>query len=142
MIDPEPVLYYYFWAILENKRSVVGKAPRVVGRKDYEEALQYFVKKWGKTRGEVEQYFDDLSKRAFKDMKEAESLTNEQIVQRVRNYQADSSWHPLTCGNDSGHRLLEPRLIKVGWFRKKVVLVCPDCDYLQLHIPEIVLFHK
>ena len=45
-----------------------------------------------------------------------------------------SDFHPLTCGVDSGHRSL------VGQERDgRVVLVCPDCSYVQTHIPAGVL---
>lgn len=40
--------------------------------------------------------------------------------------------HPLTCGNDSNHTVLFP------YFNgEKVVLRCPDCDYVQNHLPVV-----
>lgn len=43
----------------------------------------------------------------------------------IRAHQANRHVHPLTCGNDSGHRILEGR----------VILVCLDCDYRQDFLP-------
>lgn len=42
--------------------------------------------------------------------------------------------HPLTCGNDSSHKHLIAT-VKDG----KVILMCPDCDYIQNYIPDCVM---
>jgi hypothetical protein len=52
----------------------------------------------------------------------------------VQAWQASPDVHPLTCGNESSHRLLVAE--KRG---RKVVLTCPDCDYLQDWIPNVVI---
>jgi hypothetical protein len=61
----------------------------------------------------------------------------------IEEWQKDKNVHPLTCGNDANHTLL------VGEFIKKdgiismgitggIQLKCPDCDYVQSHIPKPV----
>jgi thymidylate synthase (FAD) len=42
--------------------------------------------------------------------------------------------HPLTCGNDSQHKHLIAT-VRDG----KVILMCPDCEYIQENIPECVM---
>lgn len=42
--------------------------------------------------------------------------------------------HPLTCGNDSNHRVLEPYPMDDG----EVGLYCPECDYRQPMPPHVV----
>jgi hypothetical protein len=56
------------------------------------------------------------------------------IIVAVATWQADPSVHPLTCGNDSGHRVLYGTELQ-----GRVILVCPDCDYQQTIIPDVVL---
>jgi hypothetical protein len=56
------------------------------------------------------------------------------IIIAVQTWQTDARVHPLTCGNDKGHRLLYASEVN-----GRVVLLCPDCDYEQTLIPEIVL---
>lgn len=62
------------------------------------------------------------------------SMTNQEIIGKVNRWQNSVLVHPLTCGNDSRHQVLVPRELD-----GKVVLVCLDCDYVQDHIPEIVM---
>ena len=57
-----------------------------------------------------------------------------EIIRRIREWQAAGYVHPLTCGKDSSHPVLEP-----GLRDEKVVLFCPGCDYVQEHIPRAVL---
>ena len=52
----------------------------------------------------------------------------------VRGWQASPLVHPLACGNDSNHQPLESVTEGVS-----VVLRCPDCGYVQPHIPDIVI---
>ncbi len=63
-------------------------------------------------------------------------LSRREIIRKVWEWQKSGHAHPLTCGVDSSHRVLEPK------FRpeyNKVVLVCVQCGYVREHIPEIVL---
>jgi hypothetical protein len=55
-------------------------------------------------------------------------------MRKVREWQGAGYVHPLTCGKDSSHPVLEP-----GLRDEKVVLFCPGCDYVQKHIPGAVL---
>lgn len=55
-----------------------------------------------------------------------EALTT---MSRIIKHQTCQSMHPLTCGNDSNHRPLYP-----VW-EDRIVLRCPDCDYVQTFIP-------
>jgi len=58
----------------------------------------------------------------------------ERVVAAVKAWQASPHVHPLTCAKDSaGHRPLEP--VVDG---ESVILVCPDCDYRQFKIPDVV----
>lgn len=61
-------------------------------------------------------------------------LSNREIFARVWEWQTAGYVHPLTCRINSSHPVLKPEL-KGG----KVVLVCPECDYVQEHIPKAVL---
>jgi hypothetical protein len=51
----------------------------------------------------------------------------------IEAYQKCSWVHPLTCGNNSNHKLLYP-IIMGG----KLYLACPDCYYVQAKIPDCV----
>jgi hypothetical protein len=57
----------------------------------------------------------------------------DRIYAAVQTWQACPWLHPLTCRKDSAHAALEPRMDG-----ERVILVCPDCDYQQFDIPEIV----
>lgn len=67
-------------------------------------------------------------------MPEAANLDAQDVANAVRYWQSYPDLHPLTCGNDSSHALLVPRLAGDA-----VSLACPDCDYRQTHIPVVVL---
>ena len=58
---------------------------------------------------------------------------NQELLDAIKKYQSCPFVHPLTCGNDSGHDLLKGIVI-----RDKVVLICPDCEYTQTHIPNFI----
>lgn len=58
--------------------------------------------------------------------------TPEEIVRDVAAHQEAGIFHPLTCGNDSTHGLLQAE-IRDG----VAVLTCPDCDYVQERIPDL-----
>jgi hypothetical protein len=61
------------------------------------------------------------------------NLTNREKVDKIKKYQDCPFVHPLTCGNDSNHSNLKGIILK-----GEVVLFCPDCDYRQEWVPEIV----
>lgn len=61
---------------------------------------------------------------------------NEYITAAIVFWQKSSHFHPLTCGNDSSHALLEPALNEET---SEIFLICPDCDYTQTYIPNSVL---
>jgi len=61
-------------------------------------------------------------------------MTNQEIIDQINKWQNSKSIHPLTCGNNSRHENLVPKERD-----NKVVLACPDCDYIQEWIPEVVL---
>ena len=56
----------------------------------------------------------------------------EDKIKRIKEWQNCSFVHPLTCGNDSSHGLLTPFVDD-----DKLKLKCPDCEYIQEHIPEV-----
>ena len=55
-------------------------------------------------------------------------------IAAINHWQENVNGHKLTCGNDRGHRPLVP--LSQG---DAVVLACPDCEYRQTAIPDIVL---
>jgi hypothetical protein len=57
----------------------------------------------------------------------------DRIIAAVKAWQASPHVHPLTCGKDSSHAKLTPQVSDGA-----VILVCPDCDYRQVTIPEAV----
>jgi len=58
------------------------------------------------------------------------------VMERVRHWQNNLNVQPLTCGNDTNHRKLEP--VESNGL---VVLCCPDCGYEQPEIPAVVLLN-
>jgi hypothetical protein len=63
-----------------------------------------------------------------------EDVTNQQLLEAIRKYQSCPFVHELTCGNDSqNHESLKGIEVK-----GKVILICPDCDYVQNWIPDFV----
>ncbi len=62
-------------------------------------------------------------------------LSNQEIIERVKEWQRAGYVHPLTCGRNSSHPILIPQLR----FGNRVVLFCTECSYVQEHIPEAVL---
>ncbi len=58
----------------------------------------------------------------------------EKIIAKIEEWQRNPRVHELTCGNYSSHAPLRPKVKG-----DRVVLVCSDCDYVQPHIPDIVL---
>jgi DNA-directed RNA polymerase subunit M/transcription elongation factor TFIIS len=56
------------------------------------------------------------------------------VFDAVTAWQNDPDVYPLTCCEDSRHRLLYPILQADG-----VVLHCRDCDYRQTYIPDAVV---
>lgn len=61
-------------------------------------------------------------------------MTNQQIIEKVAQWQNAGFVHPLTCGNNSQHQDLATKELD-----GKVVLCCLDCNYVQDWIPEEVL---
>ena len=61
-------------------------------------------------------------------------VVDDQIA-AIRRWQANPGNHPLTCGTDSSHRLLQASVESEG----QIVLLCPDCEYRQVEIPTVVL---
>ena len=60
-------------------------------------------------------------------------MTNEDIIAAIAKQQSDTRFHPLTCGNDSRHKVLVGVVVD-----DKVVLKCEDCDYIQKYIPNTI----
>ena len=63
-------------------------------------------------------------------------MTNKEIIEAVIHWQTKLPVHQMTCVNDSqNHGILMPREDSET---NQVILVCPDCDYVQTWIPEVV----
>jgi hypothetical protein len=61
-------------------------------------------------------------------------MTNQEIIAAVERWQTDARLYPLTCCTSTTHAPLEP--IEKGG---QIVLACPNCDYCQAAIPDMVL---
>ncbi len=61
-------------------------------------------------------------------------MTNAEIIAAVNRWQTDARLHPLTCCVGDKHRHLTPVEVE-----GKVILACPDCEYRQDYVPEVVL---
>lgn len=59
-----------------------------------------------------------------------ERLTVKEHIDLINKYQNDGKFHPLTCGNNSNHKVLKA-VEKDG----NVILICEDCNYVQTYIP-------
>lgn len=117
-----------------------GNPPRVVGRKEAEEALQHLAEINGLSVEEMRKRMDNIHKQAIEDMKRVDAMTNQEIIDKIKAWQACPHAHQLTCGKDSRHRPLEPKEVRKWLWKKVVVLFCLDCDYVQTEVPEIVKF--
>lgn len=60
-------------------------------------------------------------------------MTNLEAIEATERWQNCQHVHPLTCGNNSNHKLLIA-MEENG----DIILKCPNCDYTQNHIPECV----
>lgn len=58
----------------------------------------------------------------------------EEVLEQIRRYQKRMDVHPLTCGNDSRHEVLDPFVEG-----DKIKLRCLDCDYIQDSYPVCIL---
>lgn len=61
-------------------------------------------------------------------------MTNDEIIEAVRLWQADSYYAPMTCQADGGHGKLAAMELDGC-----VVLACPACDYRERVVPAAVL---
>lgn len=66
-----------------------------------------------------------------------EPVDNEILLERIRKWQEEPVFHPLTCGVDSKHALLKG--VVEG---NKVILLCPDCNYKQSYLPKLFLYDQ
>lgn len=61
-------------------------------------------------------------------------MTSAEIIKQVDHWQQSKHVHPLTCGRNS-----QPSLLVAKQVGDSVILICPDCDYVQANIPAEVL---
>ena len=62
-------------------------------------------------------------------------MTNQQIIAAVERWQTDPRLYPLTCcASPEMHAPLRP-IERDG----QIILACPNCEYSQKSIPEVVL---
>jgi len=61
-------------------------------------------------------------------------VTNSEILEHIATWQGLGCVHPLTCRVDGCGQNLVGREVN-----GEVVLVCPDCGYVQKYIPPVVL---
>jgi hypothetical protein len=60
-------------------------------------------------------------------------LTNNDLKSAVEMWQRDDKYHPLTCIQSNHTPLVAEK------FDGVIKLRCLDCDYIQDHIPDVVL---
>ena len=63
-------------------------------------------------------------------------MTDEEIVEKIQQWQTCPFVHELTCGKCDG--ILIPKISE--HLTPSVYLKCPKCSYTQTHVPDIV-FH-
>lgn len=61
------------------------------------------------------------------------ALPNKAKLRAVEWWQEEANFHPLTCGNDSSHNLVAKETDG-----GEVILVCPECGYIQGYVPDTV----
>ncbi|MEC0265301.1 hypothetical protein [Paenibacillus anseongense] len=59
-------------------------------------------------------------------------MKEEDVKQRIKDYQQAEGVKSLTCGNNSSHEKLYPKVLEQG-----LVLLCPNCNYTQTYIPDL-----
>lgn len=59
---------------------------------------------------------------------------NEELIKRIKGWQSNPYVHPLTCGVDSRHEVLDA-VEKDG----EVILSCPTCGWVQNPLPMVVM---
>lgn len=64
----------------------------------------------------------------------SKELPNTAKLRGIEWWQEEGQFHPLTCGYNSRHELLEGRETISG----EVYLECPDCGYVQGFVPGVV----
>ena len=82
---------------------------------------------------------DKVDERSLRNLRNAGRAyaAAEAAAAKIKAWQANGMVHPLTCGQDSRHRILVPAATTSG-----VILSCRDCNYQQLKIPAIVTWTK
>jgi hypothetical protein len=66
-----------------------------------------------------------------------EPVDNATLLERIRKWQEEPVFHPLTCGVDSKHALLKG-VEEEG----KIILFCPTCNYKQSYLPKLFLYDQ
>ena len=61
-------------------------------------------------------------------------MDSEKTFKAMEAWQSNSLVHPLTCGNDSNHEPLKPKIEN-----DKCILYCVNCDYKQTFVPSPVI---
>lgn len=59
-------------------------------------------------------------------------MNQEDVKQRIKDYQQADGVQPLICGLNSKHEKLYPKVLEQG-----LVLLCPNCNYTQTYIPDL-----
>ena len=61
-------------------------------------------------------------------------MTNAEIIEAVRRWQAHRYYPPLTCQRDTSHGKLAPAELD-----GHIVLTCTICSYVERVVPDVVL---
>ena len=71
-------------------------------------------------------------------------MNNKEKIEAINKWQKCNFVHPLICGKDKCNGILEPKIyvdmgLRDGELEEDIIhLECPNCDYIQEHIPEII----
>lgn len=79
------------------------------------------------TENVLEYIKSDFNSNWWLDRKHVDNESIKSFILGIIIHQCDPFIHPLTCGVDSGHDLLVPRVDCNG----NKYLICPSCGYVQ-----------
>lgn len=120
-------------------KSTIEIQPEMVTKAMGRQALKKLAKMNGKTIKEMRKILDECSRAGSEWARKAprmlRKMTNVEKIKAIKKWQGNNRVHEMTCGKNSNHILVPKEVGKKG---KKVILICPECDYTQERIPEVV----
>lgn len=65
-------------------------------------------------------------------------MTNQEKIRKINEWHAAGFVHPMTCA-ECDHIPLKPALYIKDDSTEDVLMYCPNCNYKQYHIPDMIL---